>query len=148
MTAATALEAARAAGVSLEVDGDERLLEAATTSDLSTKSSGGLSKVSDCHCGAPSEYGYRDHQGQMRWYCASHRLALHWADARCTSTFTEQRLQIPSTSADAPPAPVEHRCHCGAVGMFGVGKRGNLRQVRDGGDAIIWFCSKHRPVRD
>jgi hypothetical protein len=84
----------------------------------------------------------------MRWYCAAHRLAVYWADARRTSTFTEPRREISSTPAHAPPAPVEHRCHCGAVGMFGVGEPGNLRQVRDGGDAITWFCAKHRPVRD
>jgi hypothetical protein len=35
-----------------------------------------------CHCGKPGEYGYRDADGLMRWYCADHRLRQHSADAR------------------------------------------------------------------
>jgi hypothetical protein len=33
-------------------------------------------------CGAAGEFGYRDVYGAMRWFCAKHRLAQFWADAR------------------------------------------------------------------
>jgi uncharacterized protein (DUF3820 family) len=35
-----------------------------------------------CTCGGPAHFGYRDKaSGEMRWYCAEHRLAKSWADA-------------------------------------------------------------------
>jgi uncharacterized protein (DUF3820 family) len=35
-----------------------------------------------CTCGGPARFGYRDKaSGEMRWYCAEHRLAQRWADA-------------------------------------------------------------------
>jgi hypothetical protein len=33
-------------------------------------------------CGAAGEFGYRDVYGAMRWFCARHRHAQFWADAR------------------------------------------------------------------
>jgi hypothetical protein len=33
-------------------------------------------------CGAAGEFGYHDVYGAMRWFCARHRLAQFWADAR------------------------------------------------------------------
>jgi hypothetical protein len=33
-------------------------------------------------CGAFGEFGYRDVYGAMGWFCARHRLAQFWADAR------------------------------------------------------------------
>jgi hypothetical protein len=45
--------------------------------------------IPNCRCGAPGEYGYRDQQGRMRWFCASHRLATYWADARKTPSTEE-----------------------------------------------------------
>ena len=33
-------------------------------------------------CRAAGEFGYRDVYGAMRWFCARHRLAQFWADAR------------------------------------------------------------------
>jgi hypothetical protein len=35
-------------------------------------------------CGAPATFGYRDktHPDTMRWYCAAHREAQFYADAR------------------------------------------------------------------
>ena len=33
-------------------------------------------------CGAFGEFGYRDVYGAMHWFCARHRLAQFWADAR------------------------------------------------------------------
>lgn len=35
-----------------------------------------------CTCGARAHFGYRDKAGEMRWFCAEHRLAQCWADAR------------------------------------------------------------------
>jgi uncharacterized protein (DUF3820 family) len=33
-------------------------------------------------CGGPARFGYRDKaSGELRWYCAKHRLAQSWADA-------------------------------------------------------------------
>ena len=35
-----------------------------------------------CTCGGPTHFGYLDKaSGEMRWYCAKHRLAQRWADA-------------------------------------------------------------------
>jgi hypothetical protein len=36
-------------------------------------------------CGRPGEFGYRCIDGAMRWFCADHRLAQLWADARMPS---------------------------------------------------------------
>jgi hypothetical protein len=39
-------------------------------------------------CSAAGEFGYRDIYGAMRWFCAGHRLAQFWADARMPATVT------------------------------------------------------------
>jgi hypothetical protein len=39
-------------------------------------------------CGAAGEFGYRDVYGAMRWFCARHRLAQFWADARMPAIVT------------------------------------------------------------
>jgi hypothetical protein len=39
-------------------------------------------------CDAPGEFGYRDVYGAMRWFCARHRLAQFWADARMPAIIT------------------------------------------------------------
>jgi hypothetical protein len=39
-------------------------------------------------CGAAGEFGYRDIYGAMRWFCARHRLAQFWADARMPAIVT------------------------------------------------------------
>jgi hypothetical protein len=39
-------------------------------------------------CGASGEFGYRDVYGAIRWFCARHRLAQFWADARMPATVT------------------------------------------------------------
>jgi hypothetical protein len=39
-------------------------------------------------CGAAGEFGYRDVHGAMRWFCARHRLAQFWADARMPAIVT------------------------------------------------------------
>jgi hypothetical protein len=31
-------------------------------------------------CGGIGEFGYREVDGAMRWFCARHRLAHFWAD--------------------------------------------------------------------
>ena len=31
---------------------------------------------------SPAVFGYRDQDGTLIWYCAKHRLAQFWADAR------------------------------------------------------------------
>jgi hypothetical protein len=33
-------------------------------------------------CSAEALFGCRDSDGTMRWFCAAHRLAQNWADAR------------------------------------------------------------------
>jgi hypothetical protein len=33
-------------------------------------------------CSAEARFGYRNNDGTMRWFCAAHRLAKNWADAR------------------------------------------------------------------
>jgi hypothetical protein len=39
-------------------------------------------------CSAAGEFGYRDIDGVMRWFCARHRLAQFWADARMPASVT------------------------------------------------------------
>jgi hypothetical protein len=39
-------------------------------------------------CGGAGEVGYRDIYGVMRWFCARHRLAQFWADARMPAIVT------------------------------------------------------------
>jgi hypothetical protein len=39
-------------------------------------------------CGAAREFGYSDVYGAMRWFCARHRLAQFWADARMPAIVT------------------------------------------------------------
>jgi hypothetical protein len=39
-------------------------------------------------CGAAGQFGYRDVYGAMRWFCANHRLAQFWADARIPASVT------------------------------------------------------------
>jgi hypothetical protein len=39
-------------------------------------------------CGASGEFGYRDVYGAIRWFCAGHRLAQFWADARMPAIVT------------------------------------------------------------
>jgi hypothetical protein len=33
-------------------------------------------------CGAEALFGYRNSDGAMQWFCAEHRRACCWADAR------------------------------------------------------------------
>jgi hypothetical protein len=33
-------------------------------------------------CRREARFGYRDRNGALRWTCAAHRFARHWADAR------------------------------------------------------------------
>jgi hypothetical protein len=33
-------------------------------------------------CSAEARFGYRSSTGDMHWFCAAHRLAKNWADAR------------------------------------------------------------------
>ena len=33
-------------------------------------------------CSAETRFGYRNSDGTMRWFCAAHRLAQNWSDAR------------------------------------------------------------------
>jgi hypothetical protein len=55
----------------------------------------------DCYCGQAGAFGYRNHAGDLVWYCNEHRLAEHWADARRAIEKT-----IPdTTSATTPVAP-------------------------------------------
>jgi hypothetical protein len=35
-------------------------------------------------------FGYRDQDGRLIWYCAQHRLAQFWADARMPSPLADQ----------------------------------------------------------
>ena len=35
-----------------------------------------------CVCKQPAHFGYRGEGAIMRWFCAEHRLAKYWADAR------------------------------------------------------------------
>jgi hypothetical protein len=39
-------------------------------------------------CGAAGEFGYRNICGAMHWFCARHRLAQFWADARMPAIVT------------------------------------------------------------
>ena len=36
-------------------------------------------------CSAETRFGYRNSDGTMRWFCAAHRLAQNWSDARTGS---------------------------------------------------------------
>jgi hypothetical protein len=45
-------------------------------------------------CGQLGEFGYRCRDGTMPWFCAEHRLAQFWADARMPS--------LPSNDNDNP----------------------------------------------
>jgi hypothetical protein len=97
-------------------------------------------------CNGEGAFGYRNKEtGRMTWYCAAHRLAQHWADAR-------RDLQANGWAdndarpfqRDPPTAPLEpfiHHCHCGAWGAFGY--HVNLRAGKPG----EWFCAVHRPDR-
>jgi hypothetical protein len=54
-------------------------------------------------CGGEAEFGYRDAAGELQWFCALHRLAKYWADARrevdgnskCLQTTPERRRRVP-----------------------------------------------------
>jgi hypothetical protein len=39
-----------------------------------------------CHCGKPVKFGYRNKSGDLDWFCADHRLAEWWADARAADS--------------------------------------------------------------
>jgi hypothetical protein len=46
-------------------------------------------------CGSAGEFGYRDVYGAMRWFCARHRLAQFWADARWPTSATNYGGVLP-----------------------------------------------------
>jgi hypothetical protein len=97
-------------------------------------------------CDRLGVFGYRDSAGDMIFYCADHRLAQHWADARCdiqTNTATPFQGDRPTTPSEPAPEPFIHPCEmCGDHAYFGFnvclreGKRGQ------------WFCAAHRPTSD
>jgi hypothetical protein len=95
-------------------------------------------KVPDCHCGAAGAFGYRDDHGDMKWFCADHRLAVYWSDARSASLslISHQPGQALVQPFDGP----WHRCHCGAFGSFGI----NCFPAK--GQMGTWFCADHRPI--
>jgi hypothetical protein len=47
-------------------------------------------------CGAVGEFGYRDAEGVLRWFCGEHRLSASWAD---------EHLPTPVEIEAAPVAP-------------------------------------------
>ena len=59
-------------------------------------------------CGAFGEFGYRDVYGAMGWFCARHRLAQFWADARIAiSTRNEEVLIDDNDHQQIDRAPAE-----------------------------------------
>jgi hypothetical protein len=53
-------------------------------------STGDLPQLTCARCGQPGIFGYRNQDGELAWYCAEHRLAQYWADARVPSPFGDQ----------------------------------------------------------
>jgi hypothetical protein len=47
-------------------------------------------------CGWLGDFGYRFSDGKMRWYCAEHRLAQYWADARMPLPFSNKSRGEPT----------------------------------------------------
>ena len=39
-----------------------------------------------CQCGKIVEFGYNNKSGDLDWFCADHRLAEWWADARAADS--------------------------------------------------------------
>ena len=69
-------------------------------------------------CAAAGEFGYRDVYGAMRWFCAKHRLAQFWADARMPATVTNNggvltddhdHQQIDRAAAESAAGSFSHR---------------------------------------
>src|SRR6516165_9504812 len=61
----------------------------------------GLVAMSTCpQCDQPGIFGYRDENGEMTWYCTTHRLGQDWADARRDQTIPvlQARFATPSTN--------------------------------------------------
>ena len=54
-----------------------------------------------CHCGKPAEFGYRNKSGALDWFCADHRLAEWWADARAGDSTGDPVIDEKQTS-EAP----------------------------------------------
>jgi hypothetical protein len=55
--------------------------------------------MSTCpQCDQPGNFGYRDENGEMTWYCTTHRLGQHWADARRDQS-KSQRSDDPSSAS-------------------------------------------------
>jgi hypothetical protein len=55
------------------------------------------SEVAMCpQCGAAGEFGYRNMQGGMVWYCAAHRLAQFWADAQIPAPLANHSRGAPT----------------------------------------------------
>jgi hypothetical protein len=50
-------------------------------------------------CGQIGEFGYRCRDGTMRWFCAEHRLAQFWADARMPSPPSNHRGELTDENA-------------------------------------------------
>jgi hypothetical protein len=51
-----------------------------------------------CHCGKPVEFGYRNKSGDLDWFCADHRLAEWWADARAVDSTGHPVIEEKQTS--------------------------------------------------
>jgi hypothetical protein len=63
-----------------------------------------------CHCGKPVEFGYRNNSGDLDWFCADHRLAEWWANARAADStghpvIDEKQTSEPATASTMVEAP-------------------------------------------
>ena len=53
-------------------------------------------------CSGEAELGYRDAANELQWFCASHRRAQYWADARrCLKCLPTTSREKETTTMDA-----------------------------------------------
>ena len=57
-------------------------------------------QCADAACNQPGLFGYRDQDGGLIWYCAEHRLAQFWADARVPSPLVDHGNGVSNDDTD------------------------------------------------
>src|SRR5262249_36667388 len=94
-----------------------------------------------CTCGGPARFGYRDKaNGEMRWYCAEHRLAQCWGEQSTGPSNEGARVR-----RCLPPSPGSRRwntrapssCDCTRAAARSIRRSGRPRVGRSGAK----FCN-------
>jgi hypothetical protein len=147
-------------------DGQELSASVEVSKTASLRPATAEARYACVQCGGKGEFGYRNSEGELVWYCADHRLAQCWADARIPfdgetpSDPAEERQVVPRTTRlgtrsiekvrsaaacephnDTDGRFIHYCCRCGKEASFGFGV--SLREGKFG----TWYCAECKSLR-